>query len=115
VANKVRDCSDVMLHVLGKGQGLTYQPGDTLPQSIVKALNKVGFSGLLGDGVVLFCQSAWVLGNQMVFSIPNELSATILAAMVLFAVMSVAISLEVLGSRRWTRVSLDHSCPPWYR
>jgi hypothetical protein len=103
-----------MLHVLGEGQGLTYQPGDTLPQSIVKALNKVSFSGLLGNGLVLFCQRAWVLGNQMVCSMPNELSATILAALVLFAVMSVAISLEGVGSRRWTRVSLDHSYPPWY-
>ena len=105
----------MMLHVLGKGQDLTYQLGDTLPQSIVKALNMVGFSGLLGVGFVLFCQSAWVLGNQMFFSMPNELSATILAAMVLFAVMSVAISLEVLASIRWTRVARDHSCPPWYR
>jgi hypothetical protein len=54
-----------------------------LLQSIAKELDVVGSPGLLGDSFGSFRQGAFVLGNQMGFSTPNELSATILAAMVL--------------------------------
>jgi hypothetical protein len=51
-----------------------------------------------------------LLINQAVFSMHNELSATLLAAMILFARVNMPIFLELLGTARRTRVSHDHSC-----
>lgn len=55
-------------------------------------------------------QTALVLVNQAVLSMSNDLSATLLAAMVLLPGVNRAIFLELPGSTRWARSSLDHNC-----
>jgi hypothetical protein len=46
--------------------------------------------------------------NDTVLGVQRELSATILALMVLFAIMNVTIFLELLGCTLWTRLSDAH-------
>jgi hypothetical protein len=54
-------------------------------------------------------QCALVLVNQAIVGVQDELPATILAAMILFARVDMAIFLALLGTTRWTRLSHDHS------
>ena len=53
MAEEELDGTDVVRQLFGEGQGVTDQPGYTLAQRIVKALNVIGFAGFFGDGFVL--------------------------------------------------------------
>ena len=53
MADEVFDSTDMVRQLLREGQSVTDVAGDTLPHSVIEALDMIGFAGLLGDGFVL--------------------------------------------------------------
>jgi hypothetical protein len=52
MANEMLDSTDVMRQLFGEREGLTHQTRNTLPQSIVEALDVIGFACFLCNGFV---------------------------------------------------------------
>jgi hypothetical protein len=52
VANEILESADVVGQFLGERSRLTRQTGKALSQCVVEALDVIGFSGLLRDGLV---------------------------------------------------------------
>src|SRR5215475_12126943 len=52
LANEILDSADVMRQLFGEREGLTYQTRNALPQSIVEALDVVGFACFLCNDFV---------------------------------------------------------------
>jgi hypothetical protein len=57
-----------------------------------------------------FHQAASTFINHAVLGVQDELSATVLAAMILFAVVNMAVFLVLRGCTRWTCLSDGHGC-----
>ena len=53
MAYEVFDGTDMIGQLFGKGQGVTDEAGDTLPQRVIETLDMIGFAGVLRDGFVL--------------------------------------------------------------
>ena len=53
MADEVFDSTDMVRQLLREGQSVTDEAGDTLPHSVIEALDMIGFAGLLCDGLVL--------------------------------------------------------------
>ena len=51
---EVEDRADVVIELLGKGEGLAAQAADTLAQGVVEALDVIGLPRLLASGLVAF-------------------------------------------------------------
>ena len=52
MANEIVDSADVMRELFGEREGLTHQTRNALPQSILEALDVVGFACFLCNGLV---------------------------------------------------------------
>jgi hypothetical protein len=53
MAYKEFDGTDMIGQLFRKGQGITDEAGDTLPQCVIEPLDMIGFPGLLRDRLVL--------------------------------------------------------------
>jgi hypothetical protein len=53
MAYEIFDGTDMIGEFFGKGQGVTYETGDALPQRVIETLDMIGFPGVLRDGFVL--------------------------------------------------------------
>jgi hypothetical protein len=69
MAGEVSDRPDVTFEVFGEGEGSTHEARDPLPQSVVKALDVIGFPRFLGNRFVLSCWNdacvGFVLGSAI--------------------------------------------------
>ncbi len=54
MANEMLDSADVMRQLFGEREGLTHQTRNTLPQSMVEALDVIGFACFLCNGFAQF-------------------------------------------------------------
>jgi hypothetical protein len=66
MANAVAKCPDVVFELLGKGQSITPEASDLLPERSVKALDGVGFPCFLGHGLVLGCWHDACVGSVLI-------------------------------------------------
>src|SRR5437879_5372107 len=57
MAYEVFDSTNMIGQLFGKGQGVTDEAGDTLPQRVIETLDMIGFAGVLRDGFVLRCRN----------------------------------------------------------
>ena len=53
MAYEIFDGPDMIGQLFGKGEGVTYETGDALPQRVIETLDMIGFAGVLRDGFVL--------------------------------------------------------------